>query len=521
MSDGEPLGEARPPADSEQATADKDDGAAGRNIAPTVDPGGSLGNRAARGASVVMFGQGLRILMQIASVAVLARLLTPIDYGLVATVLVIVGVGEIFRDFGLSTAAIQAERLDRHQQESLFWLNAAIGLGLACVTFAAAPAVAAVLDQPALGPITRVLALTFLINGMTAQYRADLNRRMKFGSLVAADVIAQAVAFAVAVVWAARGGGYWSLVAQQLAQVTVALALLVTMARWVPGRPRRGADIKPMVRYGRNLVATQLVGYANNNVDTLTIAIRFGPAPLGIYTRGFQLLMSPLNQLRAPTTTVALPVLARLRNDTARAGDYIKRGQLALGYTLVAGLAFAGGTCVPLVKVALGDRWSQVAAIFGILSVGGAFQTLSYVGNWVYLSRGLTASLVRYTLISLSIKIMAVLIGSKWGIVGVAAGYSIAPGIAWPLSLWWLSRLTELPVKELWLGAMRILGCATGAGLTCLLVVQLCSGLNPLVQLTAGAATVAAVYLLAARIFRSIRSDFRAVALIAKGALQR
>lgn len=485
------------------------------------DATGSLGNRAARGASIVMVGQVIRILMQVTSVAVLARLLTPVDYGLVATVLVVVGVGEIFRDFGLSTAAIQAERLDRHQQESLFWLNVGIGVGLGCLAFLAAPLVADGFGQPTLEPITRILSLTFVINGMTAQYRADLNRRMKFGSLVIADVVAQASAVVMAIIWAAHGGGYWSLVAQQLTQVTVALVLLVLFARWLPGRPRRGAQIMPMVRFGRNLMATQLLGYANNNVDTLTIALRFGPAPLGIYSRGFQLLMSPLNQLRAPTTTVALPVLSRLRNDVVRAGEYIRRGQLALGYTLVAGLAFAGGASVPLVKVALGDRWSEVAVIFGVLAIGGAFQTLSYVGNWVYLSRGLTASLFRYTVISLSIKIVAILIGSHWGIVGVAIGYAIAPGIAWPLSLWWLARLTPLPLRDLWLGAMRILGCATGAGLGCLLVVHISAELNAVVQLAIGAGSVIVIYLLAAAIFGRVRADFGQVALIARGAMKR
>ena len=240
-----------------------------------------LGQQAARGASVVVLGQASRIVIQIGSVAALARLLDPVDYGLVAIVLAIVGVGEIVRDFGLSTAAVQAKSLTTEQRDKLLWLNTAIGAGLAVLGVAAAHLVADIFGQPQLVVITQALSLTFLINGMTAQYRADLNRRMRFRALVGADVAAQIVGVVVALIIAWAGAGYWALVGQQLSQALATLTILAVCAGWLPGRPRRGVDVKSMVRFGHGLMATQFIGYLNNNVDTYTIGLTLGPGPLG------------------------------------------------------------------------------------------------------------------------------------------------------------------------------------------------------------------------------------------------
>src|SRR4051812_1163902 len=191
-------------------------------------PPPSLGTRAARGAFATLVGQIARIVIQVASVSILARLLDPSDYGLVAIVLAIVGVGEIFRDFGLSTAAMQSAVVTPAQRNKLFWLNTAIGAGLTLLCIAAAPLVADLFGHAELTPITRVLGVTFLLNGMTAQYQADLNRRLRFTALVTVGVGSQAASTVVAVVCAWAGAGYWSLVIQQLAAGLILLVGFVS-----------------------------------------------------------------------------------------------------------------------------------------------------------------------------------------------------------------------------------------------------------------------------------------------------
>ncbi|NTW41848.1 MAG: lipopolysaccharide biosynthesis protein [Cellulomonadaceae bacterium] len=476
--------------------------------------GPSLGRRAARGAAVTLVGQAVRIAVQVLSVVVLARMLQPRDYGLLAMVTVIVGVGEIFRDFGLSSAAVQAVDLSRKQRDNLFWINTGIGVVLACIVAGGAELIASVYDRTELVGIARALSLTFILNGLATQYRASLLRSMQFSRVVTAEVAAPAVALTLAIGIAFAGGGYWALVVQNLTQSVVLLVAMALGGRWLPGLPSRGVPMRALLTFGWRLVATQLIGYASNNTDSLTIGLRFGAGPLGLYNRGFQLLMTPLNQLRAPSTTVALPVLSRLHDDDERYGEFVRRGQLALGYTLVAGLALAAAVASPLSSLLLGPQWVSVGPILRLLAIAGIFQTLAYVGYWVYLSRNLTSDLLRYTMVTATIKVACVVGGSHWGVIGVAAGYAIAPAIAWPLSLWWLSRRTHIPVRALTTGALRILAVATFAALCAAATQTLLDDQPVVLGLAAASLAALAAYGLAALTLRPVRADIAGVVAV-------
>jgi len=455
------------------------------------------------------------------SVSVLARLLGPSDYGLLAIVVAVVGVGEIFRDFGLSTAAIQAPTLSPAQRSTLFWLNAAIGAALTAIVFASAPLVAMIFGHDQLTGISRALAFTFLINGMMAQYRASLVRQLRFGATMVSDLGSQMVGIGVAVAAAASGAGYWALVAQQLTQALGGLIFLMIQGRWLPRNPAPVREVRPMIHYGWNLAASQLIGYLNSNVDTFVISLRFSAASLGLYNRGFQLLMRPLNQMRGPTNNVAVPVLARVQDDEERSNRFVTQGQIGLGYTMVPILAVAFAGAAPAVSLFLGGRWTATAPIIAALAIAGTFETLAYVGSWVYQARALTPHLLRYTLVSLAVKAVCVLIGSHFGITGVAVGYATAPGLCWPLSLWWLSRITPYPLRQLWLGAGRILACAIPAAIIGRLTVSwLVPSWPSIAQLVAATLAVLVTYAVACLV-RPIRRDLGVVVGLAHKAISR
>ena len=477
------------------------------------DDNAPLGQRAARGALVTIGAQGARMVIQFASVVVLSRLLSPHDYGLVAMVLAIIGVGEILRDFGLSSAAVQAQSLSTAQRTTLFWLNTAIGLALAVIVVAAAPLIAAFYDSPQLVDVARALAPTFLLNGMATQYRASLVRDLRFASLARVDITAAATSLAIAITAALAGLGYWALVAQQLGQALVLFGLLALAARWLPGLPRRSTEVRGLVTFGGNVVASQLIGYVANNIDSVVIGARFGAAPLGIYSRAFQLLMTPLNQVRSPLTSVALPVLSRLSDDAARFSRFVELGQLALGYTLVAGLGVVIGTAEPLTVLLLGDQWLEAAPILRLLAIAATFQTLAFVGYWVYLARDLTRDLVRFSLVSAIIRIACILVGSQWGPLGVAWGYAIAPCLTWPISLWWLSRRTTIPVARLYAGAGRILVGVSGGAAAAWVVASMFE--LPIVRVGLGTLALVAWYGLLALV-PPIRRDLMRVWAVVK-----
>ncbi|SDK96326.1 polysaccharide transporter, PST family [Nocardioides sp. YR527] len=482
------------------------------------NPHSGLGRSATRGGLVVLGGQGVRILVQVASVVVLSRLLSPRDYGLVAMVLAVIAFAEIFRDLGLSTAAVQAKVLTRVQQSNLWWLNTGIGAALALIAVAVAPLIAALYDEPALTSLTIAMAGMFWLNGMAAQYRADLTRRMLFTRLVAADTAGPLLALGVAAYAAANGAGYWALVVQQLVQSAAGLVVAGACAGWLPGWPRRGGEIGGFLRFGWSLASTQLINYAANNIDSVLIGTRLGAHQLGTYNRAWQLLMTPLGQLRSPTTTVALPVLSRIRDNAALTQRFVERGQLALGYSLGAGLGLVAGAAVPVCALFLGPGW-DVAGVFALLACGGLFQTLAYVGYWVYLAHGLTTELRHYTLVASALKVICILVGVRYGITGVAAGYAIAHLLEWPLSLWWLSRRTQLHVGRLYLGAARILLVAGSVAAAAYATAAALHGLNPAVTVPvcvlAGIAAYAVMLLVP-----SIRRDVISLAETVRGAIE-
>lgn len=417
----------------------------------------SLSQSAARGALFTLTATAIKMTLQIASVIVLSRLLTPHDYGLIAIVLVVIGVGEIFRDFGLTSAAVQAPSLSDGQRDNLFWINTAIGGILAVLMFGLSWPLAALTGEPALLAIVQILSVTFVFNGLTTQYRAQLMRGLKFRAMAFIDITAATLALATAIGVALLGAGYWALVVQQLVNLFTMFVGAVIAGRWFPRFYSRQHDISTMIRFGWNIVGTGILTYLGNQIDTIMVAARLGTSPLGLYNRAFQLVMTPLSQVRSPLSNVAIPVLSRVQEDQGRFGKFITSGQVALGYSLGIPLMLVAGLAEPVTGIMLGAQWSEAVPIMRLLAITGTLTTLSFVGYWVYISRGLGKQLFQYSIVSLTIRVCCVVTGSFFGLVGVAAGVAIAPAIAWPISLLWLSKVTVIPVRALITGALRII----------------------------------------------------------------
>lgn len=415
----------------------------------------SLGATAAKGAAVTLSLQTARFVVQLSGLIVLARLLAPSDFGLIAMVTAIIGVGDILRELGLVPAAIQAKVLTQAQRTNLFWLCSCLGLLVALLACAVSPLVSMLYDDPRLIEITLALSLTFVFNGLQSQFQAGLAREMRFGALSVTDLWAQTIGLMLGIFAALLSFGYWSIVVQLLSQSFSLLILRIIAAKWTPGWPNRLGKIDDQLRFGKSLVLTQTLVYASSNVDSLLVGSRYGASELGFYNRGFQILMMPLNQILTPLTTVALPVLSRVSDDTARFNNYLQRAQIVVAYPTV--LLFSGmaASAYPLIEIIFGENWTPSAAVFQLLALGGVFQAIGYVGYWVFLSKGLTASHFRFSLISRSILISAILVGSFWGPLGVAAGYSAGIVLNWPLGLLWLRRVAAISVRPLILGGIR------------------------------------------------------------------
>ena len=382
--------------------------------------------------------------------------------------------------------------------------------------FLCAGLIADIYNDDRLIHVGQVLAVTFLLNGASAQYRSSLQRDLRFVLVTVADVLGIAVGIIVGVGLALAHYGYWAIVWDNVAQAAATLVFVVVVSRWLPRRYDRHTSIRRFAVFGVNVLLAQIIGYGGRNADSITIGIRFGAAPLGIYNRAFDLLTLPLNQLNAPSTRVATPVLSRLQNKRKRYSDYLVTGQTVLLHTTLLVLAAMAALAAPGVHLVLGEQWLPAIPLFQILAIAGSFQTAGYVTYWVFLSKGLTRESLYLSLVSRPLGIAFIVIGSHWGVTGVAWGYAAGAALNWPLSMWWISRCSDAPVPRLlWNGLRCELGYAAAA-LTTYAVVHACSGLPSSVQILIGFAVLFSTVAVEALIFPPFRQDLRLLRRAAK-----
>lgn len=386
----------------------------------------SLGSKTARGGIVTMSGQGFRIVLQLGSTMVLARLLTPDDFGLIGMVMIVVSFLNMFKDFGLSQATIQRSEITREEVSNLFWVNIAVTVFLTLCVALCAPLVASFYGRAELASLTVVLASFMILQGAGLQHRALITRKMEFMKLAVVETGAMLVGVIVAVSLAYYGFSYWALVGQVGAVSLVSLIGFLVLCRWLPSRPSASVSIRPYLKYGGNLAGFNLLNFFSRNADNIMIGYAWGGGPLGIYTKAYGLLMLPLQQINAPMTKVMLPVLSRLQGNSQEYRSYYLKAVayiIALTFPIV-GLFLASSNFIVLIF--LGEGWMEAVLIFQALVPAAFISALNVTTGWVYLSRGTTDRQLKWTLFAAPLHVLAMFLGLRWGAVGVAWGVSFS-----------------------------------------------------------------------------------------------
>ncbi|MGO4784649.1 lipopolysaccharide biosynthesis protein [Cryobacterium sp. W22_MBD10_FK3] len=385
---------------------------------------------AARGVSITLVGQLSRFLIQLTALVWLSRLLSPNDFGLVAMVAAVAGVATIIGDGGLSFAAVQAKTLTDQQRTNLFWSNLLLGAVLGTVIFSTAAPLSDFYDSPDLENVAKVIAVVFLLNGATTQFRAHINRSLNFRLLALTDVSSQFVGLVVAVSAALIGLGFWALVFQQLVVALVALVFCAMGGKWKPGLPRRAAGMRRLYAFGIHTLLDQILNYASVNLATVLLGRSWGPSVVGVYSRAYNIFTMPMTQLASPLTRVALPLLSRIedRRDFTRR---LTHAQTLLAYPLLGIFSTLAVVAPSLIPIALGPGWHDVVPILQVLSLGGAFQVLAYVYYWAFLALGKTGVQLRFSVPTRVAMMGFCLIGVQWGAIGVACAITAGLIVIW------------------------------------------------------------------------------------------
>lgn len=421
-----------------------------RNIPPAADPDrhfrtdhlkADLRGRSVRGGTVTMIAQACKFGLSLGSNVLLARLLTPQDYGLISMVSTVTVFVAMFKDMGLSTATVQKAEINHDQISTLFWVNVVFSIATMLLTAAIAPAIAWFYGDPRLTWITLVSASGLIFGGLTVQHQALLNRQMRFAALATIDIASMLSGIATAIVLAWYGAGYWALVLMQLAMGIASTVGVWVMCGWRPGLPVWHSGIRSMLIFGGNLTGFGIINYFARNLDNVLIGRYWGAQQLGLYTKAYSLLLLPIQQINAPIAAVALPTLSRLVDSPDRYRQAYLRIVEKISMLTMPGMVFMIATSDWLVQFILGPQWSDTSSIFALLGIAGLIQPVANSTGWLFMSQDRTNHMFQWGFIGGTTAIVSFVAGLPWGPVGVAASYSIIwICLCMPLLFWFVGR---------------------------------------------------------------------------------
>jgi O-antigen/teichoic acid export membrane protein len=411
----------------------------------------SLKGRALSSSFVTMLAQSVQFAFMLGSTMILARLLSPFDFGLIAMVTTVIGFLRIFNEAGLSTATVQREGITHAQVSNLFWTNVALGGTITLLLALSSRVLAWFYREPRLIDITLALCITFLLTSLAVQHLALLKRQMRFQAIAVIQISATGAGALVGVLMAWTKCGYWSLVGMQLATPLVMLVLTWSFSHWRPQLPKRDGATRSMLHFGAHLTASSFLWSLARGSDSLLIGRVYGPAPLGLYSRAAVLLMRPIEQAIPTLGAVLVPTLSRLQTKPERYRRAVLQiyDIIAVSTFLSAGLLFA--LARPLTLLVLGQKWANAAPIFAGFTLVALYYPIGDIASWLLTSQGRGKDFLVLGLITSFLAPVFFIAGLPFGPVGVAITYSVfCLLVALPAAYYVAGRRGPVSTRDLW-----------------------------------------------------------------------
>ena len=415
-----------------------------------------LQRKTVKGAVYTVVSQFATTTLTLLGIAILGRLLTLEDYGLVALAAVFTGFVGMFVNAGLDMATIQREEITEQQVSNLFWVSLVFSSCVASLLVALSPVVAWFNNDPRLVGVMSASASTLVISGLIVQHQALLSRKWRYGTIWGIQICSAAVAQACAVFVAWRWRTYWALVVIPVAGTVCRAMLTCLFVRWRPLWFRRGADSKRMIQFAANLTGSNVASYVARNADNLLIGTYWGYGALGAYERAYKILLAPLIQLNLPLNLVVMPALSRLGNEPERYREAFLRILNVLSIVTMPFAATAVAHSDLVIRTLLGPQWTPAIPIFAWLGLAGIMQSAFHALGWLFISQGRTKEYFRWGVVSSLLFVTSFVVGLPWGAVGVAISYTTMFYVACvPLGFWTAGRHGPVRTRDYWLCLWR------------------------------------------------------------------
>lgn len=391
-----------------------------------------LSNKLSRGqqaADAAVWVGSARIMSQVLRLivgAILAHLLTPAEFGLVAMALVFSGFLSIFSDAGLRSSVIQFQDLDQKELSSVFWLSVILGGACVGILIAVSPIIAAFSRMPQVGSVVAVMSFGLLFAAVGAVPVGLLQRNMMFRKTAAIEIIGELIAGLVAVALALSGAQVWALVAQALVAQGLTTLLYFVAVQWYPSFNMNRGVVRRVFLFSGNIMAFNAGNYWARNLDSLMIGRFFGEVPLGYYNRAYSLMMYPYSMLQSVLSPVIHSVFAGMQSDVVRLRvAYLRTIKLimVLSFPITIMTVMLANS---LVQTLWGSQWSPSVPIFRVLCIVSAIQPVYAISGNIYLACNRTDLYFKLGLVYVVIICIGMIAGLPIGVMGIAIGYTLA-----------------------------------------------------------------------------------------------
>lgn len=385
-----------------------------------------LGRASLHSGVIFIAARGANIFVQLASTILLARILTPHDFGLVAMVIALVGFAPMLIDLGTSEASTQKTHITQADISALFWLNIGVAVILTGLLAAGSSAVAAFFGEPSLTGIALALSSTFVLTALFTQHYALMRRAMQFRHIAMIDISANLIGSAVSVAMALTGWGYWSLVAKPIVTAVLTAVFVWMSCHWVPGRPRFSSDVKELVGFGLGVTGFTMTDYLAKSADRIAIGYFLGAGPLGYFQNAFTIYANVLSILTEPVHNIAASSLSKLRNNIDELKRSWKMALSMLSFFAAPAFAILAVTGQDFVVLLLGQKWAPAGPLLCIFAVRGIAHSIERTMGWMHVAAGRADRWMWWGVYSAIFQLLALAAGLPFGVTGVAIAYTIA-----------------------------------------------------------------------------------------------
>ena len=376
----------------------------------------------------------------------LARLLTPETFGLVAMANIFLALLQIFLQQGFAQSLIQRQDLEPDHLHTAFWSSLVIGFGLFLIGFTGANWAAAGFHEPRLAPILQALSLLFLVTACGNVQQALLERAFNFKATATRVLVGTISGGVVGIAMAFSGFGVWSLVVQQIVQELIGVVVLWMASAWRPQLRFSFVRFRELFQFGFPIIGFNFLNFINSRADDLLIGYFLGPIALGYYSIAYRILTVMQQLLVQTTQQITLPTFSRLQNNLEqfRQTFYTATKLTSLvAFPIFLGVAVLAPELIVLV---FGKQWSPSIPVLQVLALAGLFQSISFFKSSVFVAMGKPSWSLWLSLLSMVLNLIGFLIAVRWGIVAVAVAFVLRGYLVFPIGQWAVSRLINAPV---------------------------------------------------------------------------